>query len=139
MARATYGPDDRNWWLIGNRHGGLSVAYGRTAAEARGEVRDRIAEAFLTEGLSKSAARRGAQSYGVCVTAGGLTHDEAVAAREDWDRINFAGTMREAAGSGLLAAALRRRWLTETGQPLDSWMTDEVPDASADQVIRAGG
>jgi hypothetical protein len=125
MAREVYGPDDRNWWLIGNAHGGLSVAYGLTAAEARGEVRDRIAEAFLTEGLSKSDARRGAQSYRVGVTAGGLTHDEAVEAREDWDRFAFDETEREAATRGRLAVALRRRWLTETGQRLDRWMIEE--------------
>lgn len=125
MARATYGPDDRNWWLIGNAHGGLSVAYGLTAAEACGEVRDAIAEAFLTEGLSKSAARRGAQSYRVSVTAGGLTYDEATSAREDWDRFAFDETAREAVTRGRLAGELRRRWLMKTGQRLDRWMTEQ--------------
>ncbi len=121
----TYGADNRNWWLIGNAHGGLSVAYGRTAAEARGEARDGIAEAFESEGLSRSAARRGAQSYRVAVHAGGLTYDEARHARETWDVDEFAGLTSRLSDSPLAADILRRRWLTETGQRLDQWMIDE--------------
>ncbi len=138
MVRPTFGADDRHWWLIGNRYGGMSAGYGRSAAEARGDVREAIAESFEGEGLSPSAARRAAQTYGVCVHAGGLTYDEARDARQEWaDRGLTAIERFTWQGPPPLADVLRRRWLTQTGRPLDAWMTDEVPDGSTDQVIRA--
>lgn len=81
---------ERGFWLIGNRHGGINVARGRSAAEAKSEVLARIAEAFAGQGLSPSACRRAACSYQVRLVAGPLDHDEAWAAREarereDWE------------------------------------------------------
>lgn len=37
---------ERGFWLIGNRHGGIHVARGRSAAEVKSEVLAPIAEAF---------------------------------------------------------------------------------------------
>lgn len=81
-------PDDapRDWWLIGNRHFGLSTARGASAKDAKGWTRDNIAESFEETGHSPSAARRGASSYAVFVVAGNLTRDEAQAARDAWHR-----------------------------------------------------
>ncbi len=81
---------ERGFWLIGNRHGGIHVARGRSAAEAKSEVLAQIAEAFAGQGLSPSACRRAACSYQVRLVAGPLEHDGAWAARdarerEDWE------------------------------------------------------
>jgi hypothetical protein len=69
------------WWVLGNRYGGYHTACARTEKEARERVRAGIAEAFLGEGLSPSAARRAARTYRICVVAGGCTKAEAQAAR----------------------------------------------------------
>lgn len=122
----TYGPDDRNWWLVGNAHGGLSAAYGTTAAEARAEARASIAEAFLTEGLSASAARRGAQSYRVAVHAGGLTYDEARAARDEWNTFGLDHDSPRRRLATTLAATLRNRWLAQTGQRPDRHQREDA-------------
>lgn len=89
-------------WLILNRYGGMSVGHGSTAAQAKTEVREAIAESFASEGLSASDCRRAGYSYGVRVYAGGCTYDEAREAAEAWN-----------AGSGAddrAAIELRARW-----------------------------
>jgi hypothetical protein len=73
------------WWLIGNRHYGMHVVDARTSKEAKAEVRERIAQTFLGEGLAPSAAQRAASSYGVFVVAGRLTEREAREAQRAWD------------------------------------------------------
>jgi len=73
------------WWLVGNSYGGAHVGQGRTPAEARAEVRRIIAEPYAGEGLSPSACQQATYSYHVCVIAGPLSHDQAVAARQAWD------------------------------------------------------
>lgn len=91
------------WWVLSSRHGAQHAAPGATEAEARAWVRDGIAEAFLSEGLSPSAARRGASSYGVCVVAGGCTEAEARAAAGSWD-----------GGDAELTQRLHDRWIAGT-------------------------
>lgn len=80
----------RDWWLIGNRYFGVHAAQGRTAKEAKADVRDLIAETYAGEGLSPSACRRAASSYRVFAIAGHLTEREAktardAAMRDDWE------------------------------------------------------
>jgi hypothetical protein len=76
----------RDWWLIGNGCHGMHTAQGRTASEAKADVRARIAETYAGEGLPPSACRRAASSYRVFIVAGHLTMDCARSAREAWDR-----------------------------------------------------
>lgn len=76
-------PDD--YWLIGNAHFGVHVSWGGNAAEAKAEVRERITETYLAEGLSCSAARRAASSYRVFVVAGPLPEETVMAAQRAWD------------------------------------------------------
>ena len=77
-----------SWWLLGHRHWGVAVKWAHDEVSARAELRDAIAVSFLEEGLSPSAAKRGASSYGVFVIAGGLSHDEAWSAADEWDAGN---------------------------------------------------
>ncbi len=91
------------WWIVGHRHGGWRAVPAGTAAEARAWVRDGIAESFRDEGLSDSAARRGASSYGVCIVTGGCTEEEARAAVRAWDD-----------NDGQPAQALHDRWIAGT-------------------------
>jgi hypothetical protein len=74
-----------DWWLIGNNQFGVHRAEGRNAAEAKADVRDRITETCLGEGLSASAARRAASSYQVFVIAGPLPYETVRNAQEAWD------------------------------------------------------
>ena len=63
-------PADGDRWLFHNRHGGISIGVGLTARAAKADVLDAIAEAFTSEGLSSSAAKRAAYSYHVRLIAG---------------------------------------------------------------------
>jgi hypothetical protein len=94
---------------------GVHVALGRTGPDAKAEVRDRITETYLGEGLSASAARRAASSYGVFVIAGGLGCDEAREARQAWDLDDSQPVIR-------LARRYRSRWSRK--------IADEYPEAS---------
>jgi hypothetical protein len=75
---------DQAWWLISNRDGGCHRAPGATAAEAKAHVRAAIAEAFQTEGLSATDARRGASSYQVRIVAGPACYDDVAEAYDAW-------------------------------------------------------
>lgn len=69
------------WWVLSSRYGAYHTAPADSEKAARAWVRAGIAESFLAEGLSPSAARRAAYTYRVCVVAGGCTEAEAKAAR----------------------------------------------------------
>jgi hypothetical protein len=91
---------EHEWWLIANRHYGVHVAWGRSAAEAKADVRDRIAETYAGEGLSPSACRRAASSYGVFAMAGPVTEKEAQAAHDAWFREDWQPAMALARRTG---------------------------------------
>ena len=78
-------PADGDRWLFHNRHGGISIGVGWTARAAKADVLDAIAEAFTSEGLSSSAAKRAAYSYHVRLIAGPVDLAEAHAARRAWE------------------------------------------------------
>lgn len=73
------------WWLIGNAGWGMHTAYADSGTEAKVDVRSRIAETYLGEGMSPSAARRAASSYRVFLIAGPLDEATARAAQKAWD------------------------------------------------------
>lgn len=77
--------EDRSWWLLGNSNFGVSVHQGAKAVDARVAYRAAIAQAYEGEGLSPSACTRAAYSYHVFVIAGGLTYEQAWAARDAWE------------------------------------------------------
>lgn len=74
-----------SWWILSNRHGAVHVTRADTATDARRQIREGIAEAGLSEGMSESAARRYAYTYNVYVIAGGCTREEAWEARDAWE------------------------------------------------------
>jgi hypothetical protein len=83
------GIESTDWWLIGNGNFGVHTAEGRTAKDAKADVRARIAETYAGDGLPTSACRRAASSYRVFVIAGHLSYAEAAAARKAWDRDDY--------------------------------------------------
>lgn len=92
------------WWIVGNRHGGWRTVPAEDEVAARAWIRDGIAESFRDEGLSDSAARRGASSYGVWIVAGGCTEEEAREGVTAWDDNN----------DGRPAQKLHDRWIAGT-------------------------
>jgi hypothetical protein len=94
------------WWLFTNDQGGLHMAAGQSAREARGNVLSGIADSFRGEGLSRRQSRQAATSYRVRVVAGPLGRDDAGRAWDAWEREDWETALEHArphvrAGYGL--------------------------------------
>lgn len=95
-----------SWWLFTNNQGGLHMAGGRNAREAKSGVLDGIAESFAGEGLSRRRSRQGAHNYQVRLAAGPLGRDDAIRAWDAWEREDWETALEHArphvrAGYGL--------------------------------------
>jgi len=88
--------NESGWWLITNCHGGAHVGQGSSIGPARAGVRERIAEAFMAEGLSRSAAMRAASSYRLRLLAGPMPREEARACLAAWENEDWERALRHA-------------------------------------------
>lgn len=84
------------YWVLANRHGGAHIGIGGSAAEAKAEARQVIADTFATEGLAPSACKRAASSYRLSVIAGPVGYADARALSDTWEREDWATVRKHA-------------------------------------------